>query len=266
MFPYLRSALLATNICCPPEKIEDGIARLLEDTDVATMKAKDKLIQVTSVEKVLMESWMKIDDRVKSGHITDKRACSLFGSLSSRLVLLLTEKEKQGFEKKAYGSIANVKAKFIEDLAVAIGGKGATEDAEPKPEGEAAVSVQDVSSAKWIAQSESGIEVDNLFRERASWLVFSVSAMDDAALTLVEKIMDDANAHATKTVSYDSFRKEFVPYKGKLQAKIEIDIRAYHVDGHVGFMNDRERCKIFEAIMDLLNHMASLSWISRSTT
>ena len=56
MFPYLRSALLATNICCPPEKIEDGYARLLKDTDVATMEAKDKLIQVTSVEKVLMES------------------------------------------------------------------------------------------------------------------------------------------------------------------------------------------------------------------
>ena len=89
-FPYLRSAMIATNLAT--DKVIDGIARLVVPNDVNMLKAKDKLVQVLAAETLLEECWNHLEKATAQGEVSDHAACNLFGKTSSGIVLFLLKK------------------------------------------------------------------------------------------------------------------------------------------------------------------------------
>ena len=108
----------------------DGHARLLVKTDVAALGRKDKILEVSATEATLSESWASLHALVKSCKIAQSDLVRIYGRLSSRLVLLLTKKQKDGMDKTTYRDIAQIKAAFMSEVLKASG--EACADAHPE--------------------------------------------------------------------------------------------------------------------------------------
>ena len=87
-FPYVRTAIVATNLISPKKKVVDGVARLIVKTTLATLSRKDNLLTVQAAEALLSESWDELQRR--SGMFKDAfSADAIYGRLSSRAVLFI---------------------------------------------------------------------------------------------------------------------------------------------------------------------------------
>ena len=94
----LRAALVACNLIAP--KVVDGVARLLVKSDLLALKHKDKLLNITALETMLMESWKLLQQHVENEELSDESCYAMFGRMSARAALLVTKKGLEGPEKK----------------------------------------------------------------------------------------------------------------------------------------------------------------------
>ncbi len=243
----LRASLVAANLVAP--KVVDGIARLVTPTDVASLKSKDKLILCTAAESFLGEAWDTINDQIAVAAMPEQKAHCIFGAASSRIALFLVKKQKQSYESVEYDSIKAIKTKFFDDLAEG----GADCDAtKPQASGskheEAQISLRDVSSPMRIAQQEDGVEFGKLYKEKATGIVFQVTGMCDALVTLTEK--DSESEPAVRLTAWDAMKREFAIFKGRIQTTYDCDdVEKFAFRNNVGMKKDVERAQIFIELM-----------------
>ncbi|CAJ1432339.1 unnamed protein product [Effrenium voratum] len=108
LMPLFRIACLACQIASP--KIVDKIGRLVTKSDVEKLKGKAKLLDA---EDVLRTAWSAMQ---VAGHVAEGQKRTAFGRCCLRVVLHMTQKEKQGRENKEWPSLQAIGAAFAEDM------------------------------------------------------------------------------------------------------------------------------------------------------
>ena len=83
-YPFLRTAIVATNLIAPKKKVVDGIARLVTKSDCLLLCRKDKIMQVNAIEATLNEAWEEVQEAVKAGTMKLAEGAAAFGRLSSK--------------------------------------------------------------------------------------------------------------------------------------------------------------------------------------
>jgi len=102
MFPFVRTALVATNLISP--KVVDGIAKLLTPADVSRLKAKDQLSTLEGLETAMQHAWSVVQLHLHEHRFSDGTGCALIGRFLTRAILHACNKSKLGFEKKEYSA------------------------------------------------------------------------------------------------------------------------------------------------------------------
>ena len=97
------------------DKIEDGVAKLLNKGDVLKVATKGKATEVAEAETTLMEC-MEIATALGGITLVTKAV----GSLFVRVGLKLTVKEKQGRERVQY-TMDQIRSMFLKEVGVALG-------------------------------------------------------------------------------------------------------------------------------------------------
>jgi hypothetical protein len=253
-YPLIRSALVATNLIAPANKVIEGKARLIVKSDIGSLASKNRLLEVDATEAVLAECWWATMALV-SGGIAEVAAYKLFGRLSARLVLFLAKKQADGPERSSYKKLSDIKAKFIEEHdALVAGGAPASDTPSIVVAAKTTMktmSLHDVSNATFAADND-GYVVGKLYIKRGGG-VFKLMNMTDADVTFqLQSVLLDEGQTVTESVSYSLLNKTFSQYKGKLQTKLSSEtIGRYIVDVHPLLNTDCERCAVFRVLTDV---------------
>ena len=121
-FPFVRAACIACNLASPADKVQDGHARLLVESDILSLARGDKLLKLTAAENMMSEAWTKLQIASCKGNMMSESELSqadcnvLFGRLSTRVVLLLVNKEKDGIEGVKYKALRATQEQFDLEL------------------------------------------------------------------------------------------------------------------------------------------------------
>ena len=107
--PLLRVALLASNLCCPKQHVQDGVARLYSKKDVSRLQTPKLIGKLSQAERVLGRCWAK----ALAAELPHTRACRLFGRACSRCISFLLQKRNQ---EALPESLEAVEASFDADL------------------------------------------------------------------------------------------------------------------------------------------------------
>ena len=151
-FPFIRSACLAANLIAPKSKVIDGVARLLTKTDLIMLSNKKKILQVTAGEELLAEVWKQLNE----SDIESTARNNMFGRLSSRIILFLLNKQKDGVEDCNYKKLVDIKASFTAEFQA--GGHIASKKTPVQRVAEPA-SFDDVSDPKWLVVTIFNVQV-----------------------------------------------------------------------------------------------------------
>ena len=226
-FPLVRSALLCANLIAPPGKIVDGVPRLITKTDVLSLARKTVLLQVISAEEILSEAWSTLQECVTSAELPEGNRNAMFGRLSSRVILFMLKKEKDGIEGVSFQGFAAIKQSFHRELAAT----GISQDIAPVHAvtsasssavpaiSQAPASLEEVSDPSWIAQ-QNGFTIGTMFNDklydgRLTRLVsFSQSGASFQEFTLSEKV------HEPQEVHFSELATRFTKFTGKMPAKV----------------------------------------------
>lgn len=110
--PFSRVSLLAANMASPPNKVIDGIARLITKTDVERLKSTKLRSDVEKLEGFLNKHWTNIKQGNHPKHVWYK----VFGKAAIRALLLILNKEKVGPEGKEYKTLDAIETQMNEEL------------------------------------------------------------------------------------------------------------------------------------------------------
>ena len=204
--PMLRTALLATNLVSP--KVVDGISRCLVKSDLLMLQRKDRLMQVTAAETILADAW----DTLQSRDVDDAKKCKLFGCLSSRIILFLSKKQKDGPENSSYKSFAEIKRAFDHDLVMenteAIEPGAAANKAKSTEDSKSTHELSDLSDPKFIAV-EAGFKVNAIYMHRPTGKLYNLESMDAVAVTFRETCLAHQPGGSkldTISIAYDELK------------------------------------------------------------
>ena len=90
-FPYLRSAIVATNLVAPKSRVIDGISKLVVKTDMLALVRKDNILSAQAAEAMLCEAWTALEADTQACLRTPAEQYAIYGRLSSRVVLYLVK-------------------------------------------------------------------------------------------------------------------------------------------------------------------------------
>ena len=251
--PMLRTAFIATNLVSP--KVVDGVSRLIVKTDVQALTQSKRLLQVSAAEEILAEAWARLAAAVPT---IDQTMCyAIFGRLSSRVVLFLARKQKDGPDNVLYTGLAEINIKFNDEFATAASGSSgasamsgsSTTHKSDSVRTESKISLEDMSDPKFIA-NQAGFKVNELYTDKQSGKVFVMEAMADRSVTFREKHLAPREPEV-KHVSYDDLKKTFMVFKGKLPVKIQGVPANIRPATHALFRKDRQRAALFNALLEL---------------
>ena len=145
MFPLVRVSLALANLTS--DKVEDGVAKLLQKSDISRVASKAKAAEATEAEEFLKDC-MAISEAVGGTAAIAKPV----GQAFVRMGLKLTGKEKQGRERSTY-TIDQLRTMFLADVGQILGEKVTFEawdgkaDASLPPQGEPTSSSVSATSA-----------------------------------------------------------------------------------------------------------------------
>ena len=253
--PFLRSAMLATQLVSPQQHVSDGIAKLVSKTDLQSLLRKDKALQVNAGEEMLASRWQQLASLMQDGGISERDRNDVFGKLSCRTVLFLVGKQKDGPERKVYRSFKDISDAYDADLRKIGGGAHATmlsqtaESSAGAPDQLAPASFEDVSSPQHIAK-EAGFEVGNNYSHKQTSMVYKLVEMADSAV--FQSVSLKPGEAVQMTVKYDDLRKSFVPYKGKLQIKLPGTIDTHDAVNNEALKFDILKASAYAEIMRLV--------------
>ena len=116
---YVRTAMVATNLVA--EKVTDGIARLINKTDVDRMKTGDRKELALISDGYIKHVWATAENAMHSGIISEDDFDDFVGKFMVRIILFVCEKQKVGPEKREFKNRLAIQQGFCKDI-VAIGG------------------------------------------------------------------------------------------------------------------------------------------------
>ena len=165
-YPFLRTALIGTQLCCPKTFIKDRVAKLLSKADIDRLKSPQLFDCITMAEKLMVEGWKLLQGTASLAY--DKK-CLLMGRLMTRLVLFVVQKQSKSKEGKTYASLQEINATFGEEV-VYMGEWGKLPPQTKKDEKAEAmtpVPMRDTTDPKFIAfRRFSHIGLGKLYTEK----------------------------------------------------------------------------------------------------
>ena len=220
LFPYLRNALIALQLVSP--KVEDGFARFLSVGDVNKLGSKTMLESCTEAEHMIAAAWEDVNKAVDAKTLASDQGNSLFGRLAIRCVMYVTKTGKRGVEGKEFPNLAAILTAFDRDMSGKVA--AAASDAcvapkanEPKPDegtpNAGAASLDQVSSAKWIAE-RAGFKPDSIFTTKSHpGVLFTLTTIDESQAIFVERSLGPWRPKTVATPVAD-LKKEWNMHKG----------------------------------------------------
>ena len=153
-------ALLASNLCCPKQHVQDGVARLYSKKDVARLQNSKMIGKLEKAEKVLASCWTK----ALAAALPHARACRLFGRACSRCVSLLLQKRNQEALPESFEA---VEASFDADLdaqkAKAAPSAASSASANPAQPVSGFVTLDEASDSLFLAQQKLDLRPGRMF-------------------------------------------------------------------------------------------------------
>ena len=256
-FPFTRSALIATNLVSPKDKVVDGIARLVNKSDVSMLTRKASLLQVTAAEACLAEAWDALQTLPKRGLVQIPECNALFGRLSSRIILQMIKKQKDGPENSKYKGIQAIKAAFESEVNEQLGVDVSTlasdshvPSSNHTPDREELEDIANLSDPVWIA-GQKGFAVGGIYimkKSEGESMVFKLDGLDPSGATFTEVSLAPGE-RVTKHVGFDDL-KSWSECKNKVQVRAaEFDTAPWMGDAHTALLKDADRAKLFGELM-----------------
>ena len=154
-FPYLINACIETNLVSPPNRIIDGMCRLLVPSNLTELTKASSRIHVKFAEEIMTQA-RELCDKLQ---LDQTQRIKLIGKLDVRIVTFLTKKGKE-LEPKEFKSINDIVEAFIETVSAINGKKVSFTGASSSSAGEAAPSADSapVAAAQAPASSLQSVE------------------------------------------------------------------------------------------------------------
>ena len=254
-YPYLRVAALAANLVCPPEKVEDGRARLLTKTDLQGLTRKACLTQCTAAETLLEECWSILSESMATG-CTDATAChAIFGKVASRVALFLTKKGKDGPEGKSFNSLRELRDIFSKDVEKLVKTgtpakleQRAASSAAAEKEVAKSADMADMNSPTYLAM-EAGFKVGCIYTHKSTSKQFTLNAFEDEAVQFTEATLRPDEPERL-TVQYSDLKKASTLFKGVMQQRITMkDCDGLFIGSHPILQTDALKCSLWQALL-----------------
>ncbi len=254
-FPFLRGAMLATNLISPKAKVVDGVAKLLSKSDVTTIASKPMLVKATAAEQILSEAWSELQELSKARKLSIGQCNALFGRLASRLVLHILKKEKGGPEVNKYDNLTAVKTTFRVEKSKDLGDDVATGTAAAPATAAAASSsgrlssIDDVSNPQWIADGK-GFAVGKYYTETGDGskvfklLEFTCAGANFELFSLAPIVPE------RKSVDFEGLKK-WKLHSRPLPQKLTADISGFMADNHRLVKQELAKASLFTELMQL---------------
>ena len=257
-FPFVRAAMLATNLVSPQHKIVDGVAKLLSKTDVAGMASKRMLAKATAAEQSLSEIWSELQDASKARQLSVGQCNALFGRIAFRLILHLLKKENDGPVITKFESIAAIKVAFYEEKCSELGIEPANQaasgsnDSAPSDSGEVASialsSLDDVSNPQSIAEAKGFLAGKN-YIEHGGDKVFKLMEFSGVGAEFEEFTLAPV-APVCKSVGFEEL-KAWRLHSRTLPVKLAADITSHMAGSHLLLKQDLAKASCFTELMQL---------------
>ena len=188
-FPFLRSACIVANLISP--KVGDGgLAKLLKKSDIQALTKKDRLLEAIATETMLSEVWKALQLHSETKALSVETCNDLFGRLSSRLILFMCKKQKEGPEQSSYKSATEIKQQYNKEVDAALLGTSvscSTEDtgAQDVQERAKPTTIDEASDPVFIA-AENGFVQGRYYVEKGDGqqTVFQLTALEAGGATL----------------------------------------------------------------------------------
>ena len=117
---------------------------------------------MTTAETILCECWSKLETAVNAELMTTDDMVRLFGRLSTRIVLFLTKKQKDGLETTTYPDLKAIKEAFTLQFNDKVKGDGCAMELQeavvPDPKDDPAVDMDQQSDPCYLARQNGFVE------------------------------------------------------------------------------------------------------------
>lgn len=252
-FPFMRTSILAANLTCPPEKMVDGIARLITQTDLQMLTNKNRLGDMLAAEAILEEAWEILSEAIATQSLDTVKAYALFGRLASRTALFLVKKEKDGFQAKQMLSLQNIKHEFSKEMECELTGaepvpsSSQKEATSPKSDHAHASDMADLNNPKWIA-NEAGFQEGNQYVHKATGTICLLKTMGAMQFSFEEVSLRPGSLKVF-TSTYDDLKKQFAPHKAVLQKRLAVDLTPWICKATTVIQRDLVKGQAFKALI-----------------
>lgn len=263
-YAHLRTGLLATNLVSP--KVVDGVSRLLVKSDVEKLKAKNKMPMIERSEKIMSSGWEMATNMMSSGAAKKQDVHPILGRLHTRMILHITAKAKQGFEKKEYSSVDEIEKAFNEELAKLVGStppaQGAPSTSSPKGSKHSAPDVgpldlEEVADPLFIVE-QAGFAVGSVVYERAIGTkgLFTLKSVTSEGAILEDYMCNIIGSPMLQAkTQLDTFLKQWAPFKGELPVALPMQPRTgcqlFTVAGSEHLRADRLKAQLLESLFEM---------------
>ena len=273
LYPHCRNGLFALNLIADNE--EEGVAKFADVSHVEKLKSQKLKPEVDKAEGMMATAWSKIHAAIANLSLTRDRALPMYGRLACRCMLHLLKLGKKGFDQRDYNSLDEINGLFHKDFL------GNTEPPSPAAASSSQAgaglpaTLEEVSSAKWLSPKD-GFAVGKHYSNKKLGKIFELSQMHPTHVIFTERTLGLCTPMVLNT-PYEEVKKEWVPFKGNLQQRLEpADLAKYQLPASISIENDRG--KVFAALSDLhKTHMVELKsfvfcsppyeiWTSEETT
>ena len=252
-FPFTRAACIACNLASPVNKVQDGHARLLVKSDILSLARKDKLLKLTAAENMMSEAWFQLQGASTESKLSNSDCNVVFGRLSTRVVLLLVNKEKDGIEGAKYSALSAIQAKFDEEFKERLVGTTAAPASsitasDPSTESANTAKLEEVSDPVWIA-TDAGYTVGSHYTCKSLGAqIWELTAFVGTGATFTEYNLHAKGAPAETHVKFDGL-KNMHSFKGKLQEHLSDIAQDFMPENHATLQKDARRASILTQLM-----------------
>ena len=230
-YPHTRTALIATNLVSP--KVVDGISRLLVKSDVDRLKSKERSDALDKCEESMSHAWDLLMQLHQQSKLGADEAYALLGRKQTRTILYLTQKSKQGFEKREFQSLQEIQAALMDELkgmvpaeAIASPWLGSSELQQTQEPSEASSASSATSAAlpltlaqlqnpSWVAGQSNFIAGRLAYeKSRGSNKLYKITQLDEGGAELVHHNLGRGEPERLK-VDIEVLLKTWCVFKGE---------------------------------------------------
>jgi hypothetical protein len=211
-------------------------------------------VKVTAAEALLSEAWGILMEKSGSQEITVPECNALFGRISSRVVLFMLRKQKDGPECTAYMSFTEIKDAFQAELGCPQQSGPAASSSSAASDIDKVATVAETSDPIWIA-GQKGFQVGLYFIEKTEDAgLFKLIKFDHAGATFEGHSLGPSEP-TTKVVSFDDL-KVWSRFTRKIPELVQAPIASWMADGHAALSKEATKAHMFTQLVELAEEHA----------